>query len=703
MEKARRKWIITSAWPYVNATPHLGNLIGSVLSGDVFVRYVRSKGDEAIYVSGSDEHGTPVAVSAIEQKITPEELTKINHAKIKDLFLKWNISYDNYTHTHNPTHIQFIQNFYKQVEENGLVSTKEDDVFYCEHDKLYLPDRFVEGTCPHCQSENARGDQCDACGKLLEPEDLINVHCKHCKQPPIKKRTKHWYLDFGKTEEGIRGFIENNEYLPANARTASLNFLKEGLPSRAITRDLEWGIPAPFEGAENKSIYVWFEAVLGYVSAVKEWAEKIKKDPSKFSYFWNDPNTRSVYFIGKDNIIFHLIIFPGLLVAYNKGLPVEQQLTMPFNVSSTEFLNYENDKFSKSRKIGIWIDDALELAPVEYWRYSLLRNRPEKQDTNFLWDQFEKDVLEANDIIGNFIHRTLTFIGRQYESKVPEAPTEDQLDEEDKKLIETIKSSSQKVGDLLERFKLKEALNEIIGIARQGNIYINNKAPWKMIKTDKIKAGHTFNLSIQMVRTIGVLLQPYIPSISQKIFVAIGSQETIEDTLWDSASELLIPTGQSIPKAKPLFQKLDIKELKRKLNRMQGKPEEEGISEEKSKQKGKKKKIKQKPTIDYDTFTKLDLRVGTVITAENVPDSENLLLLKVDIGEEKPRTIVAGIAKQYSPEEIIGTQVTVLTNLEPKAIRGIESNGMLLAADMKKKGAALIRPGSSAPNGSLIR
>ncbi len=701
MDNTRRKWIITSAWPYVNAMPHLGNMIGSVLSGDVFVRYVRAKDDEAIYVSGSDEHGTPVAVSAIEQNMTPEELTKINHAKIKDLFLKWNISYDNYTHTHNPTHIQFIQDFYRQVEKNGLVSTKEEDMFYCEHDKLFLPDRFVEGTCPHCQSEFARGDQCDACGKLLDPEELVNAHCKHCKRTPIKKRTKHWYLDFGKTEEGIRGFVENNKYLPSNALSASLNFLKEGLPSRAITRDLEWGIPAPFEGSDNKSIYVWFEAVLGYLSAVKEWAEMDQKDPSKFAYFWNDPNTKSVYFIGKDNIIFHLIIFPGLLVAYNKGLPKEQQFTMPFNVSSTEFLNYENEKFSKSRQVGIWIDDALELAPVEYWRYSLLRNRPEKQDSNFLWDQFEKDVLEVNDIIGNFIHRTLTFIVRQYESKVPIGPTEDQLDDKDRKLIEVISTSSQKVGDLLEKFKLKEALNEIISIARQGNIYINDKAPWKMIKTDKVKAGYTFNLAIQMVRTIGILLQPFIPGISQKIMTAIGSSETFDTALWDTASELKVPVGQIVPKAVPLFQKLDIKELKKKLNRMQGKPEEEASSEGSAK---KKKKVKkQKPTIDYETFTKLDLRVGTVVAAEYVPDSKNLLLLQVDVGEDKPRTIVAGIAKQYTPEEIKGTQVTVLTNLEPKAIRGIESNGMLLAADMKKKGAALIRPGSDTPNGSLIR
>ena len=692
-----RKFIVTSAWPYVNATPHLGNLIGSVLSGDVFARYARSKGDEVVYVSGSDEHGTPVAVSAIEQKMTPEELTKRNHANIKDLFLKWDISYDNYTHTHNPVHIKFTQEFYEQVQKNGFVSTQTHDAYYCEHDKLFLPDRFVQGNCPHCGSEFARGDQCDKCGKLLDPEELLQPHCQICKKPPVKRSTKHWYLDFAKTEKGIRGFVENNDILPTNARTMSVNFLKEGLPKRAITRDLAWGIPATFEGADEKTIYVWFEAVLGYISAVKQWADEIVKDSSKFSHFWNDPNTKAVYFIGKDNIIFHLIILPGLLVAYNKGLPPEQQLVMPYNVSSTEFLNYENDKFSKSRQIGIWIDEALELAPVEYWRYSLLRNRPEKQDSSFAWEQFGKDIREANDIIGNFIHRTLTFIYKRYDTKVPAAPPEADLDDQDKRLLDVIKNAPTRVGDFMERFKIKDALNEIVSIAREGNIYINDKAPWKLIKTDKLKAGYCFNLSIQMVRTLGILLVPFIPNVSTKIFNLIGSKETITDALWDSACELKIPEGQIVPAPKPLFQKLDVKVMQGNVAKMHGRTEEPTGK----KKGGKKLKTPISPEVDYKAFEKLQLKVGTIIDAEMLPDSKQLLKLMVDVGESDPRTLVGGLGKHYSADDLMGTQVVVLVNLEPKEIHGIMSNGMLLAASSKKV-VALLRPDAPSPNGSPI-
>ncbi|MBD3256714.1 MAG: methionine--tRNA ligase, partial [Candidatus Lokiarchaeota archaeon] len=376
-ENERERWVVTSAWPYVNAIPHLGNLIGSVLSADVFARFLRLRGDEVVFVSGSDAHGTPVAVAARRNNISAEELAMKNHGIIKNLFKKWDISYDNYTHTHNPTHINFTQDFYLDVQKNGYVSEKEIETLYCKHDNLYLPDRFVEGECPHCKDEKARGDQCDNCQKLLTPLELINPKCAICGNTPEIKTTKHWYMDFPKLQHKLKELIENNKIIPQNARTMCLNSIKEGIPERAITRDLEWGIPAPFESAENKSIYVWFEAVLGYVSAVKEWAEKIKKEPKKFDYFWKDKDTKTVYFIGKDNIIFHLIVFPGLLMAYNEDKSQDQKLVLPYNVSSTEFLMYENDKFSKSRGVGIWIDDALKLAPLDYWRFNLVYNRPE--------------------------------------------------------------------------------------------------------------------------------------------------------------------------------------------------------------------------------------------------------------------------------------------------------------------------------------
>ncbi|MHA1535824.1 MAG: methionine--tRNA ligase, partial [Promethearchaeota archaeon] len=424
----KEKWVITSAWPYASYMPHLGNMIGSTLSADVFARFCRLKGDEVVFVSGTDSHGTPVAVAAKKLKVSAEELAKKNHSKIKKLYEKWNISYDNYTVTYNPTHIDFTRNFYLEVQKNGYVFEKEIESFYCENDNLFLPDRFVEGTCPHCGDENARGDQCDKCQKLLTPLELKKSRCAICSNPPIIRKTKHWYLDLPKLQGRLGDLIKNNVIIPPNARQMCLNSIAEGIPERSITRDLEWGIPAPFKGADEKTIYVWFEAVLGYISAVKEWAETIAKDSKKFEYFWNDPNTKTVFFIGKDNIIFHLIIFPGLLLAYNEGKSKNERFVLPFNVSSTEFLMFGTDKLSKSRGIGIKIDEALKLAPLDYWRFNLLYNRPETRDTSFLWSEFENNIKTLNDNIGNFIHRTLTFIDKQFDGKVPNKLENDEVD-----------------------------------------------------------------------------------------------------------------------------------------------------------------------------------------------------------------------------------------------------------------------------------
>jgi len=374
---SKGKWIVTSAWPYVNATPHLGNLIGSTLSADVFARFLRMKGEEVVFVSGSDSHGTPISVEAKRLKVPAEDLAFKYHKIIKDLHEKWQISFDNYTITHNPTHIEYVKKMYLDIQKNGYVIEKEIESLFCRNDNLFLPDRFVEGTCPHCKDDGARGDQCDKCQKILTPLELIKSRCAICGNIPVIRKTKHWYLDLPKLQDRLNKLIDENEIIPPNARQMCLNSIAEGLPERAITRDLEWGIPAPFKGAENKTIYVWFEAVLGYITAVKEWADKLINRSDKFDYFWKDPNTKTVYFIGKDNIIFHLIVFPGLLMAYNEDKKESDKLVLPYNVSSTEFLMYENEKFSKSRGIGIWIDDALKLAPLDYWRFSLIFNRPE--------------------------------------------------------------------------------------------------------------------------------------------------------------------------------------------------------------------------------------------------------------------------------------------------------------------------------------
>ncbi|MHA1195999.1 MAG: methionine--tRNA ligase [Promethearchaeota archaeon] len=677
----KEKWIVTSAWPYINAIPHLGNLIGSVLSADVFARFLRLRGDEVVFVSGSDMHGTPVAVAAKKSRKSTEELANQNHEIIKNLFDKWEISFDNYTHTHNPTHMKFVQDFYINIQKNGYIFEKEIDSLFCEKDNLFLPDRFVEGTCPHCGYESARGDQCDNCQKLLTPLELKEPRCTICGNPPKIKKTRHWYLDFPKLQEKLKEFLEKNNVLSNNVKQMCLNSISEGLPARAITRDLEWGIPAKFKGAENKTIYVWFEAVLGYISAVKEWADKIIKDPKKFDYFWKDKNAKSIYFIGKDNIIFHLIIFPGLLIAYNEDKEEDEKFTLPYNVSSTEWLMFENQKFSKSRGVGIWINEAIELAPVDYWRFNLIYNRPETSDTSFLWSEFGNSIKTLNDNIGNFIHRTLTFINKQFNSIVPERIN---LDEIDEKFIKKINNIGNEIQEDFLNFKLRKAARDIVNFGKECNIYLNEKAPWHLLKKNKKAAGHVFNICIQAVHALSILLAPIIPSTSRKIREYLNLQPD-KNFNWNSINDKAIKAGYKIKKSIPLFEKLDIEELKAKLKLIRE----------------KKEKGENMETISYDYFQKLDIRVALVESVEKVPKADKLYKLTIDIGTEK-RTIVAGLAKFYKADELLGKKIIVLTNLEPRKLRGVLSKGMLLAAD-DGKNVSILTIDKDIPQGSKIR
>jgi len=676
--KHKEKWIVTSAWPYASDPPHLGNLIGSTLSADVFARFLRSRGDEVVFVSGSDTHGTPVAVEAKRKNIPTKDLALMNHQIIKDLHEQWKISFDNYTLTHNPIHIKFVQQFYLDIQKNGFIIEKEIDSLYCEVDHLYLPDRFVEGICPHCDSDKARGDQCDSCGKLLTPLELIKPRCSICGNSPQIKTTKHWYLDFPKLQNKLKEFIEQNEIIPPNARQMCLNSIEEGIPQRAITRDLEWGIPAPFEGAEHKTIYVWFEAVLGYISALLQWAVEMKKNTQKFDYFWKDPKTKSVFFIGKDNIIFHLIIFPGLLIAYNEDKKEEDKLILPYNVPSTEWLLFENKKFSKSQGVGIYIDDALKLAPLDYWRFNLLYNRPESSDTSFLWSEFENSIKMLNDTIGNFIHRTLTFINKQFNGTVPEKLD---YDETDKTLIEMINNISSKIGDNLLNFKLRNALREIVNFAKEGNIYLNEKAPWHLIKKNKKAAGHVFNICCQVVYALAVLLEPFIPDTSEKIFTYLNLPN-LKEQLWDTINENSVKAGLKIKKPVPLFQKLDVEEITEKYKNLK----ESSKDEEKM--------------ISYDEFKKLDIRVAVIEEIEKVPNADKLYKLTVDLGGEE-RVLVAGLAEFYTKKELIGKKIVMLTNLEPRKMRGITSQGMLLAA-VDGNIVSVLTPDKEIPSGAKI-
>jgi len=676
---SKEKWVVTSAWPYAYGLPHLGNLIGSVLSADVFARYLRSKGDEVVFVSGSDEHGTPIEVEAISQGLKPEELTNKVHQQISDLFQKWAISFDNYTRTHNPVHIEYVQDFYRKVYENGYIFTQEIEMLYCPNCKRFLPDRFVEGTCPHCGSP-ARGDQCEKCDRLLEPTDLINPYCKTCGGTPIIKKTKHWYFDFKKFEEPLTNFIASHPVIPDNAKNWCLGILKEGLKPRAITRDLQWGIPAPFPGAEGKSIYVWFEAVLGYISATKQWAER-NKQPEYWKDFWFNKDTKTVFFIGKDNIPFHLLIFPALLLA------TKLDYVLPYNVSSTEFLLFDNQKFSKSHKIGIWIDEALELAPADYWRYSLLVARPEIKDTSFSLGDLTTSVnSDLNDAVGNFIHRTLTFITNYFQGKVPERGS---LNKDDQDLIQAIKETPSKVAELIESFKFKAALKEIIGLARQGNNYLSVKEPWHQIKANKEMTGTTLNLSVQLVRSLAILLSPFIPQSSQKIWNLLGIQGDITKVPWIEASELLIPVDYKIIAPKTLFYKINAKELKSKLKTIR-----EG------KEMKKVEGIASLEQITLEDFKKLDIRIGKIVEIQTIKGADKLIKLIIDLGPRKIQC-VAGLREYYTLEELQDKLVAVLVNLQPTKLKGVLSEGMILAA-VQEKSVRILVPDGSIDIGSKI-
>jgi methionyl-tRNA synthetase len=550
------KVLVTSAWPYINVTPHLGNLVGSVLSADVTARYYRLKGSNVLMVSGSDTHGTPIEVEAIKQGIKPKELTDRNHAKVVELFQRWDASFDNYTSTESPIHKEFVQKTLLEIQKNGYIFEQDTQMLYCEHDLRFLPDRFVEGKCPYCGCEKARGDQCDTCGKLLEPTLLLEPYCVICKSKPALKTTRHWYIDLSKLAEPITEYLKENQQLPANVKNFSLNWIKEGLKPRAVTRDIEWGIPAPFEGAEGKTIYVWVDAVLGYVSATIEQCRRLGQ-PEKWREFWFDNEAKTLYFVGKDNIPFHTIILPALLLASGQGY------NLPWNVSATEFLQFKGQKASKSKRVGIWIDEALEMFPVDYWRFFLIATRPESKDTNFTWTAFmEKINSDLNDTFGNFIHRTLSFINSKFDGQIP-SPTK--LDKDDEALLQVIKEKVTQAAKEIEDSWLQSAANTLIGISRIGNQYLNTKEPWNLMKTDKERAGTIFYVTAQVVKAIAVVSEPFMPQTAQQLWQTLNLPGKVQESNWNDALKP-IEVGHKITKSTPLFHKIDSDETKLEEN-----------------------------------------------------------------------------------------------------------------------------------------
>jgi methionyl-tRNA synthetase len=546
------KVLVTSAWPYINVTPHLGNLVGSVLSADVTARYYRLKGAETWMVSGSDTHGTPIEVEAIKQGITPKALTDFNHARVAELFHLWGASFDNYTSTESEVHKAFVQKTLLEIQRNGYIFAQDTEMLYCEHDQRFLPDRFVEGKCPYCGCEKARGDQCDICGKLLEPTALVEPYCVICKSKPIVKTTRHWYIDLTKLSEPLTEYLKNNPHLPTNVKNFSLNWIKEGLKPRAVTRDVDWGIPAPFEQAEGKTIYVWIDAVLGYVSATIEHSQRIGQ-PDKWREFWFSKEAKTLYFVGKDNIPFHTIILSALLLASGQGY------NLPWNVSATEFLQFKGQKASKSQRVGIWIDEALEMFPLDYWRFFLIATRPESKDTNFTWIAFtEKINADLNDTFGNFIHRTLSFINSKFEGQIP-APSK--LDKDDEAVLQTVKGKVEQAAKEIEDSWLQSAANTLISISRIGNQYLNTKEPWNLMKTDKEKAGTIFYVAAQVVKAIAVVSEPFMPGTAQQLWQTLNLEGQVDRENWTNALKPL-KAGHKINKPTPLFHKIDADEAK---------------------------------------------------------------------------------------------------------------------------------------------
>ncbi|MGD8778420.1 MAG: methionine--tRNA ligase [Ignavibacteria bacterium] len=658
---SQEKLIVTSALPYANGNIHLGHLSGAYLPGDIYVRYKRLTGADIQYICGSDEHGVPITISADKEKVTPKEIIDRFHYINKETFEKFGMSFDIYSRTSLPIHHETAKEFLKCFYDNGLLKEKKSKQYYDKKAKMFLPDRYVEGTCPNCGFEEARSDECENCGTLYDPSELRNPKSKISGEEPVLKETSHLYFPLGKFQERLEKYVDqmNAQYgWKENILQYCKSWFNDGLKDRAITRDLDWGVSVPVEGFENKVIYVWFEAVLGYISATKELSEK-KNAPDLWKKYWQDVTTKYVAFIGKDNVVFHTIIFPAILMAWNDFNNTKYLL--PQNVPANEFLNFEGKKFSKSRGWGIDGIDFLKLFPADPLRYTLAANLPENKDTDFYWKEFQsRNNNELADILGNFLNRTFIFAHKHFEAKVPSCG---KLDEIDNGQFKALKEFPVKIGSYLDKYKIKDAVLEMMNLARAGNKYFNDSQPWVTIKNNKEQCGTTINICLQTIFTLAEVFEPVIPFTSKRIFNMLNAQQV----KWDYAGDSNLPDGHQLNKAEILFSKIEDDIIEKQINKL-------GVLEE---QPETKEEVK---LISYEDFTKVQLRVAEIIDAENIPKSNKLLKLQVKIGDEK-RQVVAGIAKSYKPEEIIGKKIIIVFNLKPVKLFGVESQGMLLAVE----------------------
>jgi methionyl-tRNA synthetase len=689
LQKKFSRTLVTAALPYANGPIHLGHLAGAYLPADIYVRYLRMKNEDVLFICGSDEHGVPITITADKEGVSPQTIVDRYHAMNKESFEKFGMSFDNYSRTTLPAHHQTGQEFFLEFYRQNLLIEKSEKQLYCEKDRMFLADRYVEGTCPVCGNTEARGDQCEKCGTWLEQTQLINPKCKICGSTPVVRETKHWYFPLGRFQKRLEEYVESRKWKD-NVRGYIDSWLKEGLEDRAVTRDLHWGIPVPLQGYENKVIYVWFEAVLGYISSTKELSQK-KNEPNLWKKYWQDDGTRYVAFIGKDNIVFHTIIFPAFLMAWNDG--GKSRYILPDAVPANEFLNFEGKKFSKSRNWGIDLRDFLEVFPPDMLRYALAMNLPESRDSDFYWKDFQARVNgELADTLGNFVNRTLQFIQRYYDGKVPQAG---KLNDLDNWAAKQMADAPEKIGKFFDEFKFRDGVIEAMSLARSANKYFNDSEPWKTRSQNPDQCATTINICAQLTRSLAVLLSPVIPFSSEEIWKMLKLEGTAQTAKWDSAAEMKIEAGHGIGELKILFNKIEDSAIEEEIRKTA--TEVQAIHEPPV-----PKAAPIKPQISVDDFRKVDLRVGKVLVCEKVQKSEKLLRLEVQIGEEK-RQIVAGISKHYKPEELAGKNIIIVANLAPAKLMGLESNGMLLAASSEDGKLSILTTVADIDSGSTVR
>ncbi len=683
-----KRYTITAALPYTNGPIHIGHLAGVYVPADIYARYKRLTGNDVAFICGSDEHGVPITIKAKKEGVTPQDIVDKYHAIIKKSFEDFGITFDNYSRTSAKIHHETASEFFTTLYNKNEFVEETTEQLYDEEAKQFLADRFVVGTCPKCGNEESYGDQCEACGTSHNATDLINPKSAITGNVPTLKETKHWFLPLNKHEDFLKEWIlkgHKKDWKP-NVYGQVKSWIDDGLRPRAVTRDLDWGIPVPVEGAEGKVLYVWFDAPIGYISATKEWAEREGKD---WEPYWKNEDTKLVHFIGKDNIVFHCIIFPAMLKA-------EGSYILPDNVPANEFLNLEGNKLSTSKNWAVWLPEYLEDFPnqQDVLRYALTANAPETKDNDFTWKDFQaRNNNELVAIFGNFINRVVVLTNKYYDGIVPE-PAE--LSEVDKETLATLKAYPNVISSSIERYRFREASQELMNLARLGNKYLADEEPWKVIKEDEARTKTIMYVALQIASALATLSEPFLPFTSNKLKGILSLSNSEKENLWNdiATNDVLVPSGHQIGKAELLFSKIEDETIQKQFDKLEASKKANEIANATVEP--------QKDTITFEDFTKLDLRVGTILEAEKMPKAKKLLVLKVDTGIDV-RTIVSGIAESFTAEEVVGKKVTVLVNLAPRALRGVESQGMILMTETPDGKLVFVNPDDAiASNGLQI-